>query len=73
MIVDDVFGRFSWYRRRRGGLWTRIPGSGGGYFRSPSARSNRQDVAIALSRLYNGYSPPWLERVASGLKRRVGS
>jgi len=71
MAVDQIFGRFSWYRRHRGGFWTRIPGSGGGYFRRPSARSDRQEWLEALTALYNAYSPAWLERLASRLKHRV--
>jgi hypothetical protein len=71
MVVDDIFGRFSWYRRHRGGFWTRIPGSGGGYFRRPSARSQTQELGMALSALYNNYRPAWLDRVASRLKQRV--
>jgi hypothetical protein len=73
MVVDHVFGRFSWYRRHRGGLWTRIPGSGGGYFRRPSARSDRQELGMALTGLYNSYGRVWLERLASRRKQRIGS
>jgi len=71
MVLDQVFGRFSWYRRHRGGFWTRIPGSGGGYFRRSSARTERQEFGLALNALRNAYSPVWLERLTSRLKQRV--
>ena len=71
MVVDEIFGRFSWYRRHRGGFWTHIPGSGGGYFRRPSARSQTEELRMALSALYSSYRPAWLDRLASRLKQRV--
>jgi hypothetical protein len=70
-VIDEIFGRFSWYRRHRGGFWTRIPGSGGGYFRRPSARSQTEELRMTLTALYNNYRPAWLDRLASRLKQRV--
>jgi len=71
MVVDQIFGRFSWYRRHRGGFWTRIPGAGGGYFRRSSDRTEGQEWGQAMSALWNAYSPGWLERLTSRLRHRV--
>ena len=73
MMVDQLLGRFSWYRRHRGGFWTRIPGTGGGYFRKPSARDERPDWEVVISSVYNAYSPQWLERVVDRVRRRLRS
>jgi len=70
MVVDQFLGRFGWYRRHRGGLWTRIPGIGGGYFHRPSARDPRPEWQIVLTNLYHAYGPLWLERVAARLRQR---
>jgi hypothetical protein len=71
MVVDQVLGRFSWYRRHRGGLWTRIPGSGGGYFHQPSTRDGRPEWEIALASIWGRYGPAWLERLATRLRQRT--
>jgi hypothetical protein len=71
MVVDQILGRFSWYRRHRGGFWTRIPGSGGGYFRRSSDRSVGQEWSLALTALWNDYRPAWLERLARRRNQRV--
>jgi hypothetical protein len=68
MVVDQVLGRFAWYRRHRGGLWTRIPGAGGGYFHQPSSRDDRSEWKVALTSVRSAYTPAWLERAATRLR-----
>lgn len=70
MIFDQLFGRFAWYRRQRGGLWSRIPGPGGGYFHHPSTRDARGDWAILVTSLRQRYAPVWLDRALTRLAAR---
>ena len=73
MILDQLFGRFAWYRRHRGGLWSRIPGLGGGYFHHPSTRDARGEWAILAASLREHYCPAWLERASARLAARLPS
>jgi hypothetical protein len=73
MILDQLFGRFAWYRRHRGGLWSRIPGPGGGYFHHPSTRDHRGDWAILATSLRERYAPAWLDRALTRTGGRIAS
>jgi hypothetical protein len=73
MVVDQVLGRFAWYRRHRGGLWSRIPGCGGGYFHQPSTRDTRSAWEVALASVRDTYTPAWLEGAASKLRGDLSS
>jgi hypothetical protein len=71
MVVDQILGRFGWYRRHRGGLWTHIPGAGGGYFHQPSARDERPEWAISLANISSSCSRVWHGRLATRLRDRL--
>jgi len=73
MVVDQVLGRFEWYRRHRGGLWTRIPGPGGGYFHQPSGRDDRSEWEVALTNVRNAYAPAWLNRAVARAREDLAS
>ena len=63
MVADQILGRFGWYRRHRGGFWTRIPGAG--YFHRRSTRDDRPEWKVALDSVRSRYGFAWLGRFAT--------